>query len=157
FPAFPTAEGYGRFARGGRGGRVIAVTNLLDYDGTRGEAVIPGSYRAAVEASGPRTVVFRVSGLIHLKRPCPITNPYITIPGQTAPGEGICLADYPAGLLSCHDAVMRFLRVRVGDGARKGLDGLGLGGCDHAIVDHCSISWTSDEGFSSRNARNITL
>src|SRR5450759_2425108 len=95
--AFPTAEGYGRFARGGRGGRVIEVTNLDDYDPTKGEAVIPGSFRAAVEAEGPRTIIFRVSGLIKLKRPCAVSKPYCTIAGQTAPGDGICLADFGAG------------------------------------------------------------
>jgi hypothetical protein len=157
FLAFPTAEGYGRFARGGRGGRVIEVTNLDDYDTTQGEAVIPGSYRAALEAEGPRTVVFRVSGIIRLKRPCTIFNPYCTIAGQTAPGDGICIANYPSGAYSTHDAIIRFMRFRVGDFARKGVDGAGLGNSDHAIMDHCSISWASDEGTSSRSARNITF
>jgi hypothetical protein len=157
FLAFPTAEGYGRFARGGRGGRVIEVTNLDDYDTTRGEAAIPGSYRAAIEAEGPRTVVFRVSGIIRLKRPCTIFNPYCTVAGQTAPGDGICIANYSSGAYSSHDAIIRFMRFRVGDFARKGVDGAGLGNCDHAIMDHCSISWASDEGTSSRGAKNITF
>jgi hypothetical protein len=155
--AFPTAEGYGRFARGGRGGRVIEVTNLQDYDSTKGEAVIPGSFRAAIEAEGPRTVVFRVSGLIQLKRPCPIVNPYITIAGQTAPGDGICLANYSVGLLGTHDVIVRFLRVRVGDKCRRAMDGMGMGSSDHSIIDHCSISWSLDEGVSSRGGRNITF
>ena len=153
--AFPTAEGYGRFARGGRGGRVMEVTNLEDYD--KGATPIPGSFRAAVEASGPRTLVFRVSGVIHLKRPCPVTNPYCTIAGQTAPGDGICLADYSSGAYSTHDVIIRFMRARVGDAAHKAMDGMGLGGCDHCIIDHCSISWTLDEGTSSRGAKNITF
>jgi len=157
FLAFPTAEGYGRFARGGRGGRVMEVTNLDDYDPAKGEAVIPGSYRAAVEAEGPRTVVFRVSGLIRLKRSCAISNPYITVAGQTAPGDGICLANYAGGVYGGHDAIIRFIRCRVGDAARKGMDGLGLGATDHSIIDHCSISWSSDEGASSRSAKNITF
>ncbi len=154
FLAFPTAEGYGRFARGGRGGRVIEVTNLEDYD--KGEAPIPGSYRAAIEAEGPRTIVFRVSGLIKLKRECAIRNPYITVAGQTAPGDGICLSNYSAGL-STHDAIVRFIRVRVGDTARRAMDGLGLGNSDDSIIDHCSISWAMDEGTSSRGGHNITF
>jgi hypothetical protein len=156
-PAFPTAEGYGRFARGGRGGRVIEVTNLDDYDPVEGEAVIPGSFRAAVEAEGPRTIVFRVSGLIRLKRPCAVHHPFCTVAGQTAPGEGICLANYAAGAYGTHDVIIRYMRFRVGDSARKAMDGAGLGSCDNCIMDHCSISWSSDEGTSSRGARNITF
>ena len=155
--AFPTAEGYGRFAKGGRGGRVIEVTNLEDYDPTKGEAVIPGSYRAAIEAVGPRTVVFRVSGLIRLKRSAAVHNPFCTVAGQTAPGEGICLANYSAGAFGTHDVIIRFMRFRIGDFARKAMDGAGLGSCDNCIMDHCSISWSSDEGTSSRGAHNITF
>jgi hypothetical protein len=154
--AFPTAEGYGRFARGGRNGRIIEVTNLEDYNAGKGEAVIPGSFRAAVEADGPRTIIFRVSGIIHLKLPCAVHNPYCTIAGQTAPGDGICLADYGAGAYGTHDVIIRYMRFRVGDGAHRAMDGAGLGSCDNCIMDHCSISWSSDEGTSSRGAKNIT-
>jgi hypothetical protein len=142
--AFPGAEGYGRFARGGRGGRVIEVTNLNDSG--------PGSYRAAIEASGPRTVVFKVSGLIRLQSPCVIGNGSLTVAGQTAPGEGICLANYRAGMTSCSDVIMRFMRCRLGDAARKAMDGIGLGNATHSIMDHCSISWTMDECTSSRQS-----
>ena len=155
--AFPTAEGYGRFAIGGRGGRVIEVTNLLDYDPAKGDAVIPGSFRAAVESEGPRTIVFRVSGLIKLKRPCAVSKPYCTIAGQTAPGDGICLANFSGGAYGAHDVIIRYLRFRVGDLAQKAMDGEGLGSCDNCIIDHCSISWSSDEGTSSRGAKNITF
>jgi hypothetical protein len=155
--AFPTAEGYGRFARGGRGGRVIEVTNLQDYDEGKGDAAIPGSLRAAVEAEGARTIIFRVSGLIHLKKPCAVHNPYCTIAGQTAPGDGICLADYGAGAYSTHDVIIRYMRFRIGDAANKAMDGAGLSSCDDCIMDHCSISWSSDEGTSSRGAKNITV
>src|ERR1035437_221619 len=155
--AFPTAEGYGRFARGGRGGRVIEVTSLEDYDSGKGDAVISGSLRAAVESDGPRTIVFRVSGVIHLKRPCAVAKPYCTIAGQTAPGDGICLADYGAGAYGTHDVIIRYMRFRVGDFAKKAMDGAGLGACDNSIMDHCSITWSSDEGTSSRGAKNITF
>ena len=145
--AFPTAEGYGRFSRGGRGGVVIEVTNLNDSG--------PGSYRAAVQASGPRTVVFRVSGLIRLNSPCVIGNGYLTVAGQTAPGDGICLANWRAGLSSCNDVTMRFLRCRLGDASHQAMDGMGLGNSTHSIIDHASISWTIDESTSSRQSGKV--
>lgn len=149
FPAFPTAEGYGRFARGGRGGRVIEVTNLNDSGS--------GSLRAAVEAEGPRTVVFNVSGLITLESRLVIRNPYITIAGQTAPGKGICLRQYNFGMMGARDVIVRYLRVRPGNLSGATLDGMGMASSDNCIIDHCSISWTLDEAFSSRGAKNITL
>jgi hypothetical protein len=145
--AFPGAEGYGRFARGGRGGVVLEVTNLNDSG--------PGSYRAAIAASGPRTVVFRVSGLIRLQSPCVIGNGYLTVAGQTAPGEGICLANWRAGMSSCSDVIMRFMRCRLGDAAQQAMDGIGLGNSTHSIIDHCSISWTMDEASSSRQSGGV--
>ncbi len=147
--AFPTAEGYGRFARGGRGGKVIEVTNLND----RG----PGSLRAAVEADGPRTIVFTVSGLITLESRLIIRNPYLTIAGQTAPGKGICVRKFNMGLGGTHDVIVRYVRVRPGNISGTTLDGMGMASSDHCIIDHCSISWTLDEAFSSRGAKNITL
>ncbi|WP_148074238.1 pectate lyase family protein [Bythopirellula goksoeyrii] len=147
--AFPGAEGYGRFAIGGRGGRVIKVTNLDDSG--------PGSLRAAVEAKGPRTVVFDVGGRIVLQDRLIIRDPYLTLAGQTAPGKGICISNYNLGLLGAHDCILRFLRVRPGDTSGKTLDGMGMASCDNSIVDHCSISWTQDEAFSSRGAKDITL
>jgi hypothetical protein len=147
--AFPGAEGYGRFARGGRGGRVLHVTNLDDSGS--------GSLREAVEAEGPRTIVFDVSGRIVLKSRLIMRNGDLTIAGQTAPGEGICLSNYNLGGLGAKDLIVRYVRVRPGDTAGQTLDGMGLASCDNAIVDHCSISWTQDESFSSRGAKNITL
>ncbi|TWT91031.1 hypothetical protein Mal64_14300 [Pseudobythopirellula maris] len=147
--AFPGAEGYGRFARGGRGGRVIKVTNLNDNG--------PGSFRAAVEAEGPRTVVFDVSGRIVLNDRLIIRNGDLTIAGQTAPGMGVCVSNFNLGAIGAEDLVVRYLRVRPGDTSGKTLDGMGLASCDHSIVDHCSISWSHDEAFSSRGALNITL
>jgi hypothetical protein len=147
--AFPGAEGYGRFARGGRGGRVIEVTNLNDSG--------PGSLRAAVEAHGPRTVVFNVGGLITLESRLIIHNPYLTIAGQTAPGKGISIRKFNMGMGGAHDAIVRFVRVRPGNISGMTLDGMGMAGTDHSIIDHSSISWTQDEAFSSRAAKNITL
>lgn len=147
--AFPGAEGYGQFARGGRGGRVIKITNLNDSG--------PGSLRAAVEAKGPRTVVFDVGGLITLESKLIIRNPYLTIAGQTAPGKGVCIRKYNMGVGGSHDIIVRYVRVRPGNIAGVTLDGMGMAGADHSIIDHCSISWTQDESFSSRGAKNITF
>ncbi|MFT2009978.1 Ig-like domain-containing protein [Pontibacter sp. 13R65] len=145
--AFPGAEGYGRFARGGRGGKVVEVTNLNNSG--------PGSLREAVTKDiGPRTVVFAVSGIIELKSRLVLNQPYVTIAGQTAPGKGITIRSAPFGLTG-NDGVIRHLRVRLGGGTT--FDGMGLTGADNSIIDHCSISWTIDEAFSSRGGKNITL
>ncbi len=147
--AFPGAEGYGRFAAGGRGGRVIEVTNLDDSG--------PGSLRDAVDTEGPRTVVFRVGGTITLKSKLVIRNPYLTLAGQTAPGDGICLRGFTVGCLGAHDVILRYLRIRVGDEAQETMDGTGFASSDHCIMDHCSVSWSIDEAVSSRGAGNITV
>jgi len=145
--AFPGAEGYGRFARGGRGGKVVEVTNLND-DG-------PGSLREAVTNDiGPRTIVFKVSGMIQLQSRLVLSQPYVTVAGQTAPGKGICIRSAPFGFTG-NDVIGRFLRVRIGAGITY--DGMGLTGANNSILDHSSISWTIDESFSSRGAHNITL
>lgn len=145
--AFPDAEGYGRFARGGRGGKVVAVTNLND-DG-------PGSLREAVTNDiGPRTIVFNTSGIIQLNSRLVLSQPYVTVAGQTAPGKGICIRTAPFGITG-NDAIVQNVRVRLGAGITY--DGMGLTGADNSIMDHCSISWTIDESFSSRSGRNITL
>lgn len=145
--AFAGAEGYGRFAVGGRGGKVVEVTNLNDSG--------PGSLRDAVDQPiGPRTIVFNVSGNIKLQSRLVVNQPYITIAGQTAPGEGITISKAPVGLTG-NDGVIRFLKVRIGGGTTY--DGMGLTGANHSIIDHCSISWTIDESFSSRGSHNITL
>ncbi len=146
--AFPGAEGYGRFARGGRGGAVVHVTNLDDSG--------PGSLREAIEHDiGPRTVVFDVGGIIALGSRLTLSSKYVTVAGQTAPGKGIVIRSAPFGTSGSVDSVIRHLRVRLGGGPT--FDGMGMAGSDHAIIDHCSISWTIDEAFSSRNAHNITL
>jgi hypothetical protein len=154
--AFPGAEGYGRYAIGGRGGAVVAVTSLEDY--LPNETPIPGTLRWAIqEHSGPRVIVFHVSGLITLRSRLSINQPYLTLAGQTAPGKGITLRNYTMGLSGARDVIIRHLRARPGNLSGTNVDGMGMSGSDHCIIDHCSISWSIDEAFSSRSARNITL
>ncbi len=154
--AFPGAEGYGRFARGGRGGQVVAVTSLEDYGS--GDPPIPGTLRHAIEeVTGPRTIVFDVAGLITLQRRLTLSDNQVTLAGQTAPGKGICLRGYALGLSGSDDTIVRFIRNRPGDISGATIDGGGLAGCDHSIMDHCSISWSIDEAFSGRSAKHITL
>lgn len=147
-PAFPGAEGFGAFTPGGRGGKVFFVTNLNDSG--------PGSLRAACEAEEPRIVVFHVSGTIALQSNIKIRNPYITIAGQTAPGDGICLKNYQMSI-GTHDVVIRYIRFRVGDQGDKDCDALGGRGCSNVIIDHCSASWSIDECVSFYHNENITV
>jgi hypothetical protein len=137
--AFPGAEGFGRFSKGGRGGRVIKVTNLNDAG--------PGSLRAAVEAEGPRIVVFDVGGVIRLKSDLKIANDFITIAGQTAPGYGITLRDGQF-LIHANQVIVRYLRSRVGDEAGKEYDSISIGGGSDIILDHISSGWSIDESLS---------
>jgi hypothetical protein len=150
--AFPTAEGYGRWSRGGRGGRVVFVTNLNDA-GT-------GSLRDAIEVQkGPRTVIFRVGGTILLNGPLvvPADGGDLYVAGQTAPGDGICVARSRFGALSTNDVIIRYVRTRVGDYEGVAMDGMGFSNSNYCIFDHCSISWSIDEGHSSRNSYNNTF
>lgn len=149
-PAFPGAEGFGANTPGGRGGKVILVTNLDDSG--------PGSFRAACEAEGPRIVVFRVGGTIKLKSQLTVRNPYLTIAGQTAPGGGIALRDYTFGIMT-HDVVVRYLRSRLGDETAQEADCIDLlNGAHDCIIDHCSATWSIDECLStSGNDQNCTI
>lgn len=146
--AFPTAEGYGKNTVGGRGGVVYEVTNLKD-DGN-------GSLRAAVEASGPRTVVFRVSGIIELKSPLRIRNPYITIAGQTAPGDGICLKNYQI-TIDASEVIIRYIRIRLGDNIDSAQDAIFCRYYKNIIIDHVSASWSIDECISIYRCDNVTI
>lgn len=147
--AFPGAEGAGAFSQGGRGGKVIAVTTLADSG--------PGSLRAAVTSKGPRTIVFKVGGLIELSKTLEISEPSVTIAGQTAPGDGICLRN--AGLkVNANDVIVRHLRVRPGDVMQKELDAISVGSVRRVILDHCSASWGTDETVSVHgDADDITV
>jgi hypothetical protein len=139
-PAFPGAEGGGKFSFGGRGGKVYVVTNLND-DG-------PGSLRWACEQGGARIVVFNVSGIIRIKTPISVRAPYITIEGQSAPGDGVCVAG-ESFWVDTHDVVIRYMRFRRGEtnvGRRD--DALGGNPVGNIIADHVSASWGLDENFS---------
>jgi len=138
--AFPGAEGRGRFSHGGRGGKVLVVTNLNDS----GE----GSFRWACEQGGARIIVFNVAGIIHLKSPVNIRAPYVTIAGQSAPGDGVCIAGESL-LIDTHDVIIRFMRFRRGatEVTRRD-DALGGNGVGNIIIDHVSASWGLDENMS---------
>lgn len=139
-PAFPGAMGGGEFSFGGRGGKVITVTSLAD----RG----PGTFREACETGGARIVVFNVAGIIHLTTPVIIRAPYITIAGQTAPGDGVCIAGETVWA-NTHDVVVRFMRFRRGatDVGRRD-DAFGGDPIGNIMIDHCSCSWGLDENIS---------
>ena len=158
-PAFPGAEGFGKWATGGTRLppeitrpvpiKTLFVTNLNDS----GE----GSLRAAVEASGPRVVIFRVSGIIQLSEPLVVRNGNLTVAGQTAPGDGICIAGYPMGI-DANNVVVRFLRMRLGDANDIEADAFGITpGRSNIIIDHCSTSWAIDETFSLYAVRDVTV
>jgi len=139
-PAFPGAEGGGAYSFGGHGGKVYVVTSLDDSG--------PGTFREACEKGGARIVVFNVAGIIHIKSPVSIRAPYITIAGQTAPGDGVCIAGESVWI-DTHDVVIRYMRFRRGatDVTRRD-DALGGNGVGNIIIDHVSASWGLDENMS---------
>lgn len=157
--AFPGAEGFGSETAGGRGGKILLVTNL-DDDG-------PGSLRAAVEADGARIVIFRVAGTIDLKSSIEIKNPYLTIAGQSAPGGGITLKSNSLNtegtlVIATHDVIIRYIRSRPGPPQIKSDNGdaLEILGPDayNVVIDHCSFSWAIDEVVSTwYDTHDITI
>ncbi|MBB5267214.1 pectate lyase family protein [Algibacter amylolyticus] len=146
--AFPTAEGYGKYAKGGRGGEVYEVTNLNDG----GE----GSLRAAIEAPEPRTVVFKVSGTITLESPLRIKHPFITIAGQTAPGDGICIRKWPL-IIEADHVIIRYIKVRFGNESGSDSDAISSRFVNNLILDHVSASWSVDETMSIYHCKNVTV
>ena len=140
-PAFPGAEGGGKFSFGGRGGKIFVVTNLADSG--------PGTLREACESAGPRIVVFNVAGVIHLEKPIYIEASYLTIDGHTAPGDGVCIADN--GLVdNAHDVVIRYLRLRRGNLDIFNRHGVHYGSpIGNIILDHVSASWGQDQNLDT--------
>ena len=154
--AFPGAEGWGRHATGGRGGRIVFVTNTDDY--TSSETPIEGSFRAAMHSEGndPITVIFRTSGRIDLKEVLKVTRGNITIAGQSAPGEGICLSGRRI-YFSGENYIIRYLRFRSGDGNASNESSLDIENARNVIVDHCSMSWSVEENVTMYDNKYTTM
>ena len=148
--AFDGAEGGGKYAYGGAGGTVLHVTTLAD-------GYSKGTLRHAINQKVARTIVFDVTGVIHLTEELKIETGNLTIAGQTAPGDGICIADGGVQIHNCSNVLVQFVRFRMGDTREVEADALEIKGCKNVMIDHCSMSWSTDECVSVYDNENTTV
>jgi hypothetical protein len=147
--SFPGAEGFGRYTTGGRGGKIYFVTKLND-DGSE------GTLRHALDQKGPRYIIFKTGGTIYLESPLKIKEGDVTIAGQTAPGDGITIANYET-FVAANNVIIRYMRFRMGDQKKYQGDAFGARFIKNLMVDHCSMSWSTDETVSIYVNENTTL
>lgn len=147
--SFPGAEGFGKFTTGGRGGKVLFVTKITD-DGSE------GTLRFALKQKGSRHIIFKTSGTIFLESPLKIAEGNVTIAGQTAPGDGITIANYET-FVAADNVIIRYVRFRMGDQKKFEGDAFGARFIKNLMVDHCSMSWSTDETVSIYANENTTL
>lgn len=146
--SFPTAEGFGKHTTGGRGGAVLLVTNLNDSG--------QGSLREAINTSGKRTIIFTVSGNIPLESPLTVKNGDLTLAGHSAPGDGICIRNYPV-VINTDNVIIRYIRIRLGDSKSFDGDAITCIRNKNIMIDHCSLSWGVDETASIYDNENTTV
>ncbi|NDV46972.1 pectate lyase [Paludibacter sp. 221] len=148
--AFPEAEGAGAYTVGGRGGLAFYVTSLED------DVQKPGTLRYILNQPGAKTVLFKVAGIIELNSPLRVKNSNLTIAGQSAPGDGICIKNYPV-IIEANNVIIRFIRFRMGDEKAVEGDAITCTGRSNIIIDHCSMSWGTDECASAYDNSNFTM
>ena len=154
-PAFPTADGYGKYTTGGRGGKVYYVTR---NDDCTDDELVPGTLRWALRTGddSPRTILFNTTGTIYLTSKLKMNHPNVSILGQSAPGGGICLAGYPLNI-NKDNVVVRYVRFRAGDEPNESLTGLDMENCKNVILDHCSMTWSMEECLTAYDSDYTTV